>query len=733
MNMKTKKKTIKSSLVYTPRAFRQDAHEAMNGDILKALVEFITNADDAYDRIAPDCLGRIEIHLGPSREDVGYDLTVRDFATGMSEQEMRSRILEIGRRTSGFESGKLVRGALGRGLKDPAAFGNVIVESIKEGQYCKTLIQTSGEALLHPAVPACNEVRSKTGIHEGNGTVINLEVESIFRRPQFKTLVQNLRNHYQLRQIFASPARQVFISDHRHKAVQLTYERPTAPLIYDEEIEIPSYAGAKARIKIYQSKIQHHNSPRDTGRPEGLLICGNKAIYDNTLGSFEGNPYAGAFSGTVECPHIDILARTYDDLADRGKRDPMNPLPIISRRRDGLQDDHPFTRSLTKIIDGVLGNLIREAEAEAKAGTFHQTDEMKRSLDTLAKGLTKLLNDDLEDTENETTTKPLKPIAIVPGGALLLANEEQTLNVYVRDDIAQEGENLTLVYEPGVDLPDGTDIPLLPHPKNSDLLVGKIRVIGKAANSKSRVTATVNGYSCAALIEVLEHPRITEPLTTLEFTSETYTMKESSSKRIQLLAPDEVVQTHGCDIELAVVTEGISIANPPTQLRRETSTSNWVADIKLQSNAGQALATVTARLGTLETKCKVKVLEQQGGFTLKIEPIDQYADPYNRVILSIAPDQMILKIMCKHPENKRYFGDAPDFPGQNLRETKVYLAELIAHEVAQFSFEKRFGTQELDAPMIFADFKKLRTKYTRACHEILVPKLNTVESKPAAD
>ena len=33
---------------YTGRAFEQDADQAMGGDIVKALVELITNADDAY-------------------------------------------------------------------------------------------------------------------------------------------------------------------------------------------------------------------------------------------------------------------------------------------------------------------------------------------------------------------------------------------------------------------------------------------------------------------------------------------------------------------------------------------------------------------------------------------------------------------------------------------------------------------------------------------------------------
>ena len=42
--------TVKKSgdLQYTARAFKQDSEDAMKGDVIRALIELITNADDAY-------------------------------------------------------------------------------------------------------------------------------------------------------------------------------------------------------------------------------------------------------------------------------------------------------------------------------------------------------------------------------------------------------------------------------------------------------------------------------------------------------------------------------------------------------------------------------------------------------------------------------------------------------------------------------------------------------------
>ena len=40
--------TRKGRVKYTERAFHQDAAEAMRGDIVRGLIDAITNSDDAY-------------------------------------------------------------------------------------------------------------------------------------------------------------------------------------------------------------------------------------------------------------------------------------------------------------------------------------------------------------------------------------------------------------------------------------------------------------------------------------------------------------------------------------------------------------------------------------------------------------------------------------------------------------------------------------------------------------
>src|SRR5664280_1572685 len=99
---------------YGPRAFRQDASNAMKGDIVRALIELITNSDDAY---GDDPRGKIRIDV-EHRRSAPWEIRVRDRARGMRKARMATAIGDIGLRTSGFEEGGRVRGNLGRGAKD---------------------------------------------------------------------------------------------------------------------------------------------------------------------------------------------------------------------------------------------------------------------------------------------------------------------------------------------------------------------------------------------------------------------------------------------------------------------------------------------------------------------------------------------------------------------------------------------------------------------------------------
>ena len=82
---------------------------AMQGNVIRALVELVTNADDSYIRLEDEKKsngGVIEVLY----EKVGYKgfFAVRDHAEGMSLDDVRESFKKYGGETSGMKKGKRV-------------------------------------------------------------------------------------------------------------------------------------------------------------------------------------------------------------------------------------------------------------------------------------------------------------------------------------------------------------------------------------------------------------------------------------------------------------------------------------------------------------------------------------------------------------------------------------------------------------------------------------------------
>lgn len=75
------------------RAFAMMAGQAIGNDLLKGLIELITNADESYARLAEtgiDGSGKIEIELDRRTRTKQTVVSVVDYAEGMDENQMES-------------------------------------------------------------------------------------------------------------------------------------------------------------------------------------------------------------------------------------------------------------------------------------------------------------------------------------------------------------------------------------------------------------------------------------------------------------------------------------------------------------------------------------------------------------------------------------------------------------------------------------------------------------------
>ena len=203
---------------------------------------------------------------------------------------MERAIGDIGLRTSGFESGQPVRGNLGRGAKDLAAFGPVQFESISDGYYSCMTLEPDGSFNKPVERRVRDEDRAALGIPRGSGTVVSLVVESRFRCPQHRTLLEKLSKHYQLRDINSDPRRELNLVELNSGTTDgIRYGRPSLTELVTHEVHVAGYEGATAVVTIGRASERYENPSSDPGRPEGLLVKGRRAIYQNTLLSLENN------------------------------------------------------------------------------------------------------------------------------------------------------------------------------------------------------------------------------------------------------------------------------------------------------------------------------------------------------------------------------------------------------------------------------------------------------------
>jgi hypothetical protein len=186
-------------ITYTSKGFTQDADQAMEGDVIKGLIELITNADDAYGAKK----GNIKITLRrPKNESDPTSISVSDQAKGLSPEGMEKAFLTLGGETSGFLSGDDVRGLFGRGSKDTAWFGQTVFESIKDGEYSILSLNRDGKGTTDNR-PATADDYKKLGVATGgNGLTATMRVSpNIAKVPDSQRVVQRLSSHVQLRDI----------------------------------------------------------------------------------------------------------------------------------------------------------------------------------------------------------------------------------------------------------------------------------------------------------------------------------------------------------------------------------------------------------------------------------------------------------------------------------------------------------------------------------------------------
>lgn len=729
---------------------RQNMERAMRGKIERGLVELITNSDDSYRDLEDEgkqVSGKIRIEIERRKKGQPSIVIVRDRAGGMNRFEMFNKLGELGKRTSGFETGKIRRGIHGRGARDVAAFGVVHFESIKSDEYNHLIIPPSLKCRFTELrqKKVTDEIRKKLGIPRGNGTVVTIEVESRFKVPLHETLKDDFSRYYSLRDLFSNPNREVILVDlNKKRDDPLIYNYSIGEEVFNDDITIQGYPEANAHLII-----RRHKTSFEQGflpYREGLLVKSAAAIHDCTYFGLESEPLSWRFTGELYCEFIDKLVREYDDREDTNPDNPNhpadNPTRLLDPFRDGLILEHPFAQALYRKCKEFFQPFIEELKATEEHLGRKVTDEsLEKKLDGLSKEISKIFEKKLSELDEDIPTgdvddprikKLSTGLHIIPTGEELpiIAEQPKTFSVIVK-----HYETLDELLPVNITSSDPDNIQVRTSPVflkkfSEDKKVGSttFSIEGSKIGTEAVIEVSYDGYNNLVLVKVVETPPSPEIPDGLFFEKPLYHLQINKEKSLLLHLKttaklDEQIYVEISSDHSEIVVKG----GGRCQLRETDKRGIFSGNCRITGRQLKVKGNVTARLKNFSASTQVVVEEREkppSGVKLKFKPVEDDFRPLRYKWDNNDPYLML--IGAKHPSIRKYLGEPIEqvYPGLKSPLYHAVLAEIIAEALTFRILEKLFPKEgeegKLDYPSTDLYYHRHFSEFLTITHKHLV-------------
>ena len=725
----------------TRRNLHQNAAMAVK-DIYDAIIELVTNPDDRYQHLKE--AGRLdgpgEIHIDVARVRKGHrKIVVRDFADGMTADDMELKLSRIGERVSGLEGGQRVRGSNSRGAKDVAVLGKVSFESIAEdGRFHQCVITGRLKFTPLPSESVTPSIRKRLGIPRGTGTVVTIKLDKRHTVPQHDNLRQMIPSLVQLRDILRSSDRRIILRDLTKKREhELHASRYEGSRLVKQTFSVPGYPDATAKLTIYRSKTRLETGGPDRFRRGGILIKSKHAVHQATLFdmALASDTHAEWFYGRLVCDFIDDLWNEWDDRFEADLPSTQgNPTIILDpNRKAGLTRGHPFVKSLFGEALKRLRPLVDEERQRSEGQRIElETEATRKRLDKLEKAAMAFME---EHEEIEVSTDPTDPVA-----GSHFREQGYSLNPpFTKIVMGHSGKYWLHVNQerfPAVEFGETIQIRALSkeilapqfatlekYVRQDGVLQAVFSVKAVAATPATGIQVRVGPIVVDATLEVVEaETDLYSDVTELKFKRKRYTIpSDTGRKRVQILAP--IGQVSGpTRLDVSIDQAGLKVSGE-CMLVPKPRFGIAVADFSLKTNGATEAGAfnIRASLGPAVAETMAVVEAPPGaGLSIKIEDIDLGNQRYQLT-------GNLLKIAAHHPSLKRYLGTkAEGFEGQEEKHFRVLVGEIVADAVCSETLRNRirqapFDWEGQDWDAHYAEWSKLMTEFLPIAHEIQVP------------
>lgn len=705
--MTTKKPIKTEDLKISQRVYKQLSDESMSS-LWEAIVEFITNVDDSYERLAKlvnnkKWHGKCLLEYSPGGKSNPTIMNVKDQAEGMDFETLKKCFRTYGDKQSGTAS----RGIAGRGAKDAASIGDVWVSTIKNGNFSQIKIDNKSRKFeTYNVDDKCtNEHYKSIGIKKGkNGTSIKLEISPKKEGYHLRAgdLAKKIPLHYALSEILHINRKTLELKYKSNKHdLTLSFREPDGELIEERTFLVNKYnsygESAKVNFKLFKSKVPLDGGEGDKRfRQWGISIIGKKAVHEKSLldASYDVAPEGKFYYGYLKSDLITDLLNEYDNRQNKGKS-PLadNPRPIIDLKRiDGLRRDHPATEEIFRIPKEIIKKNILQDRSSSQ-DKYIENETTRETLDELARECAKLMEDLYE--EDETNIQGINIDAnqwkFIPPKQKIYTGEKKSIYAYtIKKNLSA---NLDTAY---IKVSKGNEENIIIHKdktkfKESKKVKGLIFFKFEIEGSLPGENININVFqkegkirTVLALDILAEKPR--SFINELEFEKETYNIRTNRLKRLKIFAKmpnvfnNKLSESEKIAKIITVNSNNIRIIG---KCKFAISGSNYaIGYLQVEGRTLSAENEITIQLNGKRASTYINVLNKEeknddddkSKFNFNILPTK-----YGKRRYSWNPNNPnTLEIAGEHDQLKRYLGKKENgYPGQEASCFKSLLAEIV--------------------------------------------------------
>lgn len=711
---------------YGARAFEQDADQAIRGDVVRALIELITNSDDAYG----DNPGPIFVRV-QSTEDADFPVRVlvQDSAKGLAAEGLRKSFAVLGGERSVDDGGASARGLLGRGAKDVASLGRVEFHAIKGGHYSRLDLSSAGDWKLHAVdLPASDQDRTFLGLEpDENGLTNVLWIRARTRVPTRTKLEELLSRHAQLRRLVAR--RSVFLEDTRADSpflVRLSAPERRGEVVLDRELAIAGYeVPARLTVRRLPTKSSASVGPySDTG----LLINSGVSTFENSWLGLDHMPEANFFAGELDAPQIAQIIRAFD------RDDPLGgSFRLLARDRDGLVPTHPYRQALALAVGAAVKPLFDDV-AKSMDARKRQGADLSRAFRVAGDALKEQFNRALEEIEDDEPlsggTSPSDDLVLIPPRRVAKPGESVTFSL--RSTRPQPGEpSATVDKASSEDVVNSLAVSRegwAPHPR-LDARITHVFATAGDVDGSAEIRVSVDGRVVFATLVVssLDAPD-EDPPDSFEIEPSRAHISPGRGRRLRIRADIAHV-----DALVQITYEGIQLETVPKQLALGAEINGRWAEgwlrIKASHLRGEGRLRATSSLDGSIAECQLNIDESAGRGGLGIDiTLSGHRSPTRRVELINDQGQIRITIYALHRSFGGVFGRYSDldekFSEEDSPAARAVLAEVISSELAGHLTERDYAKrpdQLNDAPRVLRRRADFQARFLPVAHRALQP------------